>query len=99
MESFLKPGSNTVFLTILLSLVLIETTTALPDSGGVYNKDDIPMIFSGQNVFYPIISQFHMLKVRPNIESLRKSGSTTVLLTTMVSLMMIGTTTARSDER
>ena len=35
-ESLSKIGSRTVFLTILMSLMMIETTTALPDEGKIY---------------------------------------------------------------
>ena len=35
MEYLRNTRSNTVLLTILVSLIMIETTTALPDEGGL----------------------------------------------------------------
>ena len=37
MEALLKTGSKTVLLTILVSLMIIGNTTALPSDGGKYN--------------------------------------------------------------
>ena len=35
-----QTGSNTVLLTILVTEMMIDATTALPDEGGVHNNDD-----------------------------------------------------------
>ena len=46
-ESLRKTCSKTALLIILVSLMMIDTTTAFTDEGGMYNKDDIPvMVFS-----------------------------------------------------
>ena len=51
MESWLKNSSKTVLSTILVSLMMIETTVAIPDEGGVYNNDARPVIvFRSQSV-------------------------------------------------
>ena len=44
MESIRKIGPKKVLFIILVSLLIIETTTGLPDEGGIYSKDDIPVI-------------------------------------------------------
>ena len=77
---------------------MIETTTYLPDEGYIWNKDEIPVIvFSSETAFEMMLCWFLMEKVILETESLCKTGSKTILLTILVSLMMIDTTTALSD--
>ena len=45
-----------------------------------------------------MLYRFLMVKISPEMESLRKTGSKTVLLTILVSLMMIETTADLPDE-
>ena len=53
MESLRKTGSKTVFLTILVSLMMIGTTTALPYEGEIQNNYDRPVIvFSSKFILY-----------------------------------------------
>ena len=69
-----QTGSNTVFLTILVSLMIIETTTDLPDEGGGYNKDDSLLFSSVQNIFEQWFVCFLMEKVSPEKGSRYNTG-------------------------
>ena len=99
MEFLCKTGSKTILWTILVSLIMIETTTYLPDKGQIWNKDEIPVIvFSSETAFKMMLCLFLMKTLILEMESLCKTGSKTIILTILVSLMMIDTTTALSDE-
>ena len=98
MESLRKIGSNTVLLTILVSLMMIEITTALPGEGEIHNKYDRPVIFFCSKTRSKILFWFIMEKLIPKVESLSKNGSKTLLLKILVSLMIIETITALPDE-
>ena len=93
-ESLRRKFSKTVFLIILVSLVIIDIKIDIPDKDKCRIKMTDLSLSSVQNVFEMMICRFLMEKVRPKMESFRKTGSKTVFLTVLVSLIITETTTA-----
>ena len=57
-----------------MSLMMIETTADLPDEGEIYNKDYRYVIVFILNTFYTMDCRVLLIKIGPNMESIRKTS-------------------------
>ena len=90
-----KTGLKTVLLMILVYLIMIDTTTSIPDEVGVYITRIIDLLLSSvKNALETMICLFLMEKVTPEMEFLRKNDSKTLFLTILMCLIIIDTTKA-----
>ena len=65
MEFLRKAASKTVFLTILVSMMMIDTTTSITDEGKIYNKNNRLVIVFSLECILGVFCWFLMSKESP----------------------------------